>query len=626
MGGIGLLLVAAVAVVVFLIVRATRGGGAFRAFAARRPRKRRLVTRIVCGSLGGLILLAVTIGTFREVGSVYATDEQAAGLMLHVPTKEVELPAIPRRQHPVELERARLLYAIVIAERRGEEWIPVRVAEHELRLPSDNRRRFGKMSIYGIRIEHEFVVDRIVAVRERIAFRLHGREDFNATRSMRGYRGRGGSMDSEPVAHIYDASGGWPRTKSPLSIARGPSPELHAFHVATLVAADDPLKKVPAAELLNSRRKEFKRATRQLDTGYSRWVPSDEDIPLRGLGAAVHFGVASLLLLVAAILFSQLFARKGLAFAETLSGVVLFTAVLDRAALGSHLSRVEDKEAPIAVRMTGCVHAADTFFYRGTAASRLRSVMEDDATPETLRDLAGEVEIELDSSAIGRSVGYFVGYPARQYRDVPNLTEFELDGLAPELERRFPVLLSSKALGEGDSGLWIAYDNRRSVATLGGIVRLTLKIRRCANPSCERFHVPYRPEAEGAFALPEHEFGLDVIALVGSLRHAGHRSVPEIHKELVRRGLDICERTVTNLLDRYDELAALSLASDERLQRITAEQGRVVLAIDGLQPDVGHEVLYESQLGSSQVSVMCCAHRIKEWAARNICQALSCPA
>jgi hypothetical protein len=140
--------------------------------------------------------------------------------------------------------------------------------------------------------------------------------------------------------------------------------------------------------------------------------------------------------------------------------------------------------------------------------------------------------------------------------------------------------------------MWADYENYRSVATLVGTVRLTLRVRRCANPSCERFHVPYRPEAEGTFALPEHEFGLDVIALVGALRHAEHRSVPEIHKELVRRGLVICERSVTNLLDRYDELAALSLGNNERLQRITAEQGRVILAIDGLQPDVGHEVLW----------------------------------
>jgi len=140
--------------------------------------------------------------------------------------------------------------------------------------------------------------------------------------------------------------------------------------------------------------------------------------------------------------------------------------------------------------------------------------------------------------------------------------------------------------------MWADYDNSRSVTTLSGIVRLTLKVRRCANPWCERYHRPYRPEAEGAFALPEHEFGLDVIALVGSLRYADHRSVPEIHKELLRREVAVCERTVTNLLDRYDELVALSLASDERLRRITAEQGRVILALDGLQPDVGHEVLW----------------------------------
>jgi hypothetical protein len=140
--------------------------------------------------------------------------------------------------------------------------------------------------------------------------------------------------------------------------------------------------------------------------------------------------------------------------------------------------------------------------------------------------------------------------------------------------------------------MWADYRSHRSVTRLDGIVRLRLTIRRCANRPCERYHVPYRPEAEGAFVLSSHEFGLDVIALVGTLRHAEHRSVPEIHRELVRRGVGICERTVTNLVDRYDELVALSLGSDARLRQVTAEQGRVILAIDGLQPDVGHEVLW----------------------------------
>jgi hypothetical protein len=76
------------------------------------------------------------------------------------------------------------------------------------------------------------------------------------------------------------------------------------------------------------------------------------------------------------------------------------------------------------------------------------------------------------------------------------------------------------------------------------------------------------------------------------LRYREHKSVPEIHAHLLGRGLAVSQRTVTNLLDRYDELLAVALADDARLKRLLAGQGQVVLAIDGLQPDVGHEVLW----------------------------------
>jgi hypothetical protein len=140
--------------------------------------------------------------------------------------------------------------------------------------------------------------------------------------------------------------------------------------------------------------------------------------------------------------------------------------------------------------------------------------------------------------------------------------------------------------------LWAAYKTYRTVTTLDGLVRLGLQVRRCRDRGCPRFGRPLRPEGEGRLVLPQHEFGLDVVALVGRLRHAEHRSVPEIHAELARRGVPICARSVGNLLDRYDELLALSCSDAGRLRRITAKADRVILAIDGLQPDVGHEVLW----------------------------------
>jgi hypothetical protein len=111
--------------------------------------------------------------------------------------------------------------------------------------------------------------------------------------------------------------------------------------------------------------------------------------------------------------------------------------------------------------------------------------------------------------------------------------------------------------------------------TLEGLVRRRLQVRAGRNPGCPRHRACLRPAQEGAFARPQHEFGLDVIALVGQLRHAEHRSVPEIHADLTRRGVPICARTVGNLLDRYDELLALALADAERLRRVTAAAARL---------------------------------------------------
>jgi hypothetical protein len=162
----------------------------------------------------------------------------------------------------------------------------------------------------------------------------------------------------------------------------------------------------------------------------------------------------------------------------------------------------------------------------------------------------------------------------------------------PLADRTLELANCLKACPACSGPTWAAAKPQRSVTTLDGVVRWHLQLRSCRNPDCQRRGVCLRPEQEGRFALPHHEFGLDVIALIGSLRHAEPRSVPEIHAELTRRRVVICERTVTDLLDRHDELLALSCSDAERLRRVTAQTGRVILAIDGLEPDVGREVLW----------------------------------
>ena len=72
----------------------------------------------------------------------------------------------------------------------------------------------------------------------------------------------------------------------------------------------------------------------------------------------------------------------------------------------------------------------------------------------------------------------------------------------PERER---VLMPTRQACPGCGGhMRLRYENRRTLVTLSGPVRLRLRIwtRRCEAPDCPRCRIPYRPEAECALALP----------------------------------------------------------------------------------------------------------------------------
>jgi hypothetical protein len=146
---------------------------------------------------------------------------------------------------------------------------------------------------------------------------------------------------------------------------------------------------------------------------------------------------------------------------------------------------------------------------------------------------------------------------------------------------------------------WAASSNYRTVTTVTGVLRLRLTIRRGLTPACPPCQTPSRPEEEGRYALPTHECGLEVIALVGTLRYAQHRRVAELHQALRRRHVVRAPRTVLPLLERDAALVALSWADPARLQQSTPAHGRVILALAGLQPDVGQAILWVLRDGLS---------------------------
>jgi hypothetical protein len=78
-------------------------------------------------------------------------------------------------------------------------------------------------------------------------------------------------------------------------------------------------------------------------------------------------------------------------------------------------------------------------------------------------------------------------------------------------------------------------------------------------------------------------------------------------------------------LERYDALLSLNLQATDRLRRITQVQDRVILALDGLQPDKGHAVLWgirdclsgavllaQSLLSASHRDLAALLHRVQQ--------------
>jgi hypothetical protein len=135
--------------------------------------------------------------------------------------------------------------------------------------------------------------------------------------------------------------------------------------------------------------------------------------------------------------------------------------------------------------------------------------------------------------------------------------------------------------------LWVACHGHRKGTTLSGVWKLTLVGRQGIEPSCPRFHQRYRPEEEGRWALPHGEFGLEVLALIGPWRFREPRRVPQMHQALRMRDMRIAHRRLTHLMQRYEELLALRVSAHQRIQARLQKPGHVILAIDGLQPDVG---------------------------------------
>jgi hypothetical protein len=133
----------------------------------------------------------------------------------------------------------------------------------------------------------------------------------------------------------------------------------------------------------------------------------------------------------------------------------------------------------------------------------------------------------------------------------------------------------------------------RRFHTLGGPVQLVCKLNRCPDPTCPGRARTKSPELELTLALPQMAIGWDVLCWIGHRRCARHMAVPLIRSELLDDyGIALSEDAIEKAIRRYQAMLAARQQDPEAMRRHYEGAEEIILSIDGLQPEKGHETLY----------------------------------
>lgn len=141
--------------------------------------------------------------------------------------------------------------------------------------------------------------------------------------------------------------------------------------------------------------------------------------------------------------------------------------------------------------------------------------------------------------------------------------------------------------------MYICDHRYRHFHTLEGPVELVCKLNHCPDRTCRGHCHTVSPELEITLALPKLAIGWDVLCWIGHRRCSRHWSMSQIQGELWDGyGIQLSEDSLTRYVRQYQIMLAARQEDPAALRRQYAASKELILSIDGLQPEKGHETLY----------------------------------
>ena len=141
--------------------------------------------------------------------------------------------------------------------------------------------------------------------------------------------------------------------------------------------------------------------------------------------------------------------------------------------------------------------------------------------------------------------------------------------------------------------MYVCDHRYRHFHTLEGPVELVCKLNHCPDPACAGHAKTKSPELEVTIALPKSAIGWDVLCWIGHRRCSRHWSIPQIQGDLWDvYGIRLSEDSLARYIRQYQVMLAARQEDPAVLRQQYEAVDKIILSIDGLQPEKGHETLY----------------------------------
>jgi hypothetical protein len=132
----------------------------------------------------------------------------------------------------------------------------------------------------------------------------------------------------------------------------------------------------------------------------------------------------------------------------------------------------------------------------------------------------------------------------------------------------------------------------RHLHTLDGPVELVCKLNHCPDPRCPAHPKTKSPEIEATIAPPRWAIAWDVFCWIGHRRFSRHWAIPQIRAELLdAHRIPLSDDAIGQYIHRYQVMLAARQQDPVALLREYEAVDEIILSIDGLQPEKGHETL-----------------------------------